>query len=410
MNDHPWGRIDDDGSVFVRLPDGAEKKVGQWAAGDPTSGLAYYQRRYLDLMVEADLALKRVTAGKATPEQAESLAERLRAAVVDPSGIGDLSVFTAKAEKLGEYAAKRREAIATEKAEAKESTAKKRTEIAEEAEKLQNSQQWKATGEKYRELLEQWKQLPRFDRAAEQGLWDRFSKARSVFDKARREHFAQLDKERKEAVRVKEDLIRRAAALADSTDWGPTTRAYRDLMDEWKAAPRAAREKDNKLWEEFRAAQDKFFNARGAVNAERDEAEEENYTKKLALVEQAEAILPVKDHKAARAKLRKVLDGWDEIGHVPRAKRPGLEKRLRAVEQKISKSEQEHWKRSDPAAKAFAESTVASFTKAIQKLTKQQAGAEAAGDTKKVADLQAEIDGKQPLLAAAQATLDRYTD
>jgi hypothetical protein len=410
MNDHPWGRIADDGSVFVRLPDGGEKKVGQWAAGDPKAGLAYYQLRYLDLMVEADLALKRLTAGKATPEQAENLAERLRAAVVDPSGIGDLSVFTAKAEKLGEFASLRREKIVAQKAEAKESTAKKRTEIADEGEKLKNSTQWKVTGDRYRQLLEEWKQLPRFDRAAEQGLWDRFSKARSTFDKARREHFAELDKDRKEAVRVKEDLIRRAAALADSTDWGPTTRDYRELMDEWKAAPRAARDKDNKLWEEFRAAQDKFFNARSAVNAERNEAEEENYTKKLALIDQAEAVLPAKNHKAARAKLRKVLDQWDEIGHVPRSKRPGLEKRLRAVEQTISKSEQEHWKRSDPAAKAFAEATVASFSKAIGKLAKQHTAAVAAGDDNKAAELQSEMDGKQPLLAAAQATLDRYTD
>ena len=99
MSENPFGRIADDGTVYAKLPDGGEKAVGQWAAGDPEAGLQYYRRRYLDLIVEADLALKRIKGGQATPEQAVSAAERLRAAVVDPSGIGDLAVLEQKAAR-----------------------------------------------------------------------------------------------------------------------------------------------------------------------------------------------------------------------------------------------------------------------------------------------------------------------
>ena len=53
----------------------------------------------------------------------------------------------------------------------------------------------------------------------------RFSSARASFDKRRRAHFAQLDSQRKEAVAAKRELISKAEALADLTDWGPTTRA-----------------------------------------------------------------------------------------------------------------------------------------------------------------------------------------
>lgn len=410
MNDHPWGRIADDGTVFVRLPGGGEHKVGQWAAGDPAAGIAYYQRRYLDLLVEADLSLKRIAGGQASPDQTAAVATRLRAAVEDPSCVGDLAVLGKRADELDQAALKRRTTMAGEKALAKASAAKNRVRIADQAEKLAKSTQWKATGERFRDLLDEWKRLPRFDKGAEQEQWERFSKSRTVFDKARKAHFARLDEQRAEGARIKEDLIRRAKALSTSTEWGPTSRAYRDLMDEWKASPRAPRERDNKLWEEFRAAQDVFFNARNEVDAERNAGELVNLEKKESLVKEAEAILPVKDHRAARRSLRKVLDRWEEIGYVPRNKRPSLEKRLRAVESKINASERDHWKRSDPAGRARAEATVSSFTQAITKLEKQRNAALSAGDEKKTADLDAAIASKQPLLAAAQSALDGYAE
>ena len=410
MNDHPWGRIADDGTVFVRLPDGGEHKVGQWAAGDPAAGIAYYQRRYLDLLVEADLSLERIAGGLASPDQTAAVASRLRAAVSDPSCVGDLAALGRKVDELDHAALKRRTTMAGEKALAKASAAKNRVQIADEAEKLAKSTQWKATGERFRELLEDWKKLPRFDKSAEQEQWERFSRSRTVFDKARKAHFAQLDEQRAEGVRIKEGLIRRAKDLSSSKEWGPTSRAYRELMDEWKASPRAPRELDNKLWAEFRAAQDVFFNARNEVDAERNAGELVNLEKKEALIKEAEAILPVKDHRAARRALRSVLDRWEEIGFVPRNKRPALEKRLRAVESKINKSERDHWKRSDPAGRALAEATVSSFSQAVAKLEKQRELALSADDDKKAADLAAAIASKQPLLAAAQSALDGYAE
>ncbi len=410
MNDHPWGRIADDGTVFVRLPDGGEHKVGQWAAGDPAAGIAYYQRRYLDLLVEADLSLERIAGRLASPDQTAAVATRLRAAVSDPSCVGDLAALGRKADELDQAALKRRTTMAGEKALAKANAAKKRVQVADEAEKLANSTQWKVTGERFRDLLDEWKKLPRFDKSAEQEQWERFSKSRTSFDRARKAHFVQLDEQHAEGVRIKEDLIRRAKELSPSKEWGPTSRAHRELMDEWKASPRAPRDRDNKLWAEFRAAQDVFFNARNEVDAERDAGELVNLEKKEALVKEAETILPVKDHRAARKSLRRILNAWEGIGFVPRNKRPALERRLRTVESKINQSERDHWKRSDPAGRARAEATVSSFSQAVAKLEKQRDRALAAGDDKKAADLAAAIDAKQPLLAAAQSALDGYAD
>src|SRR6195952_735710 len=71
-----WGRIDDDGTVYVRTADG-ERAIGSWQAGDPAEGLAYYERRYADLATEIDLLRRRLDSGageaKATWNQAATL-------------------------------------------------------------------------------------------------------------------------------------------------------------------------------------------------------------------------------------------------------------------------------------------------------------------------------------------------
>ena len=42
----PWGRVDEDGTVYVKTAEG-ERVVGSWQAGSPTEALAFFQRKYL---------------------------------------------------------------------------------------------------------------------------------------------------------------------------------------------------------------------------------------------------------------------------------------------------------------------------------------------------------------------------
>ena len=98
---------------------------------------------------------------------------------------------------------------------------------------------------------------------------DRFSSARTTYTRRRKAQFAQQSAKWGEAKQLKEQIIEEARALADSTEWGPTSGAFRDLMARWKAAGSAQRDADDKLWAEFRGIQDQFFNARSeAQNAQ----------------------------------------------------------------------------------------------------------------------------------------------
>ena len=68
--------------------------------------------------------------------------------------------------------------------------------------------------------LEQWKALPRLDRATDDELWHRFSSARTTYTRRRKAHFAQQAEQREAAQTIKEKLVAEAEAIADTIDWG----------------------------------------------------------------------------------------------------------------------------------------------------------------------------------------------
>ncbi len=191
-------------------------------------------------------------------------------------------------------------------------------------------------------------------------------------------------------------MCERAEALADSTDWGPTAAAFRDLLTEWKAAGRASKDVDDALWQRFKAAQDTFFSARNAVSAERDAEFRANAEAKEALLAEAEK-LDTSDLDAARAALRTIGDKWDRIGKVPRERSADLERRLRAVEKKVRDAPSHGV---DPEAQARADQ----FRERAEQFERQAEKAAAAGRTKDAEEARASAEQwRQWAEAAAEA-------
>ena len=403
-----FGRIADDGTVYLKHSDESETVVGQWAAGTPEEGLAFFARKYDDLAAEIDLAIQRLSEGKASPESPAAAIARAEEALTTPAMVGDVDALRAKLDRLNELIEERRKVIAEERAAARAAALAAREAIVNESETLAESTQWKSTGDRFKALLDDWKVAPRADRASEQALWKRFSHARSQFDKARRQHFAKLDAERDQAKSVKNDLVAQAQELASSTDWGPTAGTYRSLMDQWKAAPRASKSEEDALWAAFKGAQDQFFAARSEALNQRDAGLNENLVAKQALLAEAEAIDP-SDLKAAKKTLRSIQERWEKIGHVPRNDKDKIEGRLRKVEESLRTGEQEQWRKSNPEARARAEATVAQFQSSLDKLEKDLAKAQTAGDARKVAECEQRIVTTKALLDAAQRAATEFS-
>lgn len=398
-----WGRVDDDGAVWGRTGDG-ERQVGSWQAGTPEEGLAHYGARYDDLATEIELLEARIQSHPEEAATVRSSAEELKAQLPEAAVVGDLEALDKRLAVVLTHADEAGEKAKADKAQRRAAAIEKKEKLAAEAEDIaENSEDWKVAGDRIRTILDEWKQIRGIDRKTDDQLWKRYSRARDSFNRRRGSHFAELDRNRASARAAKEALIEEAEALQHSTDWGGTAAAYRDLMSRWKEAGRAPREIDDKLWKRFKGAQDTFFAARNAVNAERDKEFEANAEAKEALLaEYDDRIRPDKDLEHARSELRKLQERWEEIGYVPRGRVREFEDKIGALERRVSEAADSQWRRTDPEAQA----RVKQFADRAADFEAKAAEFEAAGKAKKAEDARAQAAQWREWADAAERALE----
>ena len=125
-------------------------------------------------------------------------------------------------------------------------------------------------GDRLRAILDEWKTIKGVDRKTDDALWKRFSKARDTFNRRAARTSPTWTGSARRPRSASRSWSRRPRRCPSRTTGVRRPRRYRDLMTEWKAAGRAPKEADDTLWQQFRAAQDKFFSRRSAVFNERD--------------------------------------------------------------------------------------------------------------------------------------------
>ena len=394
---HRFGRVDPDGTVWL-ITGAGERVIGSWQAGDTEAAFAHFGRRFDDLHTEVALMERRLASGTGDARKIKAAAASLVESLPTAAVLGDVDALTARLATIVEHADATAQAERARRDEHRAAQTARKEALAAEAEDLAaNSVHWKAAGDRLREILEEWRTITGLDRKTDDALWKRFAAARETFNRRRGSHFAELDRERVGARQAKEALCERADELAGSTDWGATGAVFRDLLAQWKAAGRAAKDVDDALWQRFKAAQDTFFTARNASSAERDAEFHANASAKEALLAEAEKI-DTADVDAARAALRAIEEKWDATGKVPRERSAELERRLRAVEKKVRDAETSSWV--DPEAQARADQ----FRSRAEQFERQAEKAEAAGRTKDAEEARANAEQwRQWAEAAADA-------
>lgn len=397
---HKFGRVDDDGTVWLITAAG-ERVVGSWQAGDTEAAFAHFGRRFDDLSTEITLLEERLTAGTGDARKIKATAAALAETLPSANVLGDIDALAIRLTAIADHASEAAAADRTRRDEHRAAQTARKDALAAEAEELANtSTQWKVAGDRLRAILDEWKTITGLDRKTDDALWKRYSAARETFNRRRGSHFAELDRDRAGAREAKEKLCVKAEALVDSTDWGATSAEFRKLLVEWKAAGRAARDVDDALWARFKGAQDTFFKARNAATAERDAEFNANATAKEALLLEAEKI-DTSNPKAASAALRAIGDKWDAIGKVPREKSADLERRLRAVEKKVRDAAEPSGP--DPEAQARADQ----FRERAEQYERQAQKAESAGRSKEAAEAKANADQWRQWADAAADALTR---
>jgi hypothetical protein len=399
MNDWTvFGRVDADGTVYVKT-DAGERVVGSWQAGPPEEGLAHFARRFADLVTEVDLVEARLKSGAADAAHSLASVKRLRATLEEAHVVGDVDGLAARLDRLAGVAdEKAGEAKAAREVARTEAVAHK-TALVEEAEKLAaESTGWKTAGDRLKEILDEWKTIRGVDKKTDGELWKRFAAARDGFTRRRGAHFATLDGQRKQAQTVKEELVKEAETLSDSTDWAATANRLKELMTEWKAAPRAAKEAEQRLWDRFRGAQDAFFSRRSEVFSARDAEQKDNLERKQALLAELESLNVDTDARAAQNRLRDAQAAWHDAGRVPREAAAGLDRRWRAVEERIRLAMDSAWRRTAPQDNPLLTQMREQVAEAEQRLARAQS----AGDARRIKEAEQALAAKRQFLRLAE--------
>lgn len=402
-----FGRVDESGNVFV-IDGGVERLIGSQPEMTIEQSVALYTKRFQDLADQVRILEQRVKA-KADPKSISKSADKLLIDLTSPAALGDFAalrirVTTVKSsltEALAEASAKQAEEVASALAA--------REVIAAEAEKIAaldpQKVNYKSSGAKMTELFTSWQDLQKnsikLPKAKADEIWHRFSKARNTFDSHKRSYFAAADAAAKIGKQAKLDLVTKAESLV--AKGAEAVNDYKDLLTAWKALPKAKLKADDAHWARFKAAGDAIYAAKSLKSAADDVAYSANLAGKLALLEEAEKIDPTANLEAAKAAIKSINARWEKAGKVPREQMRPTDDRLKAVEAKIRKIEEELWRKSDPATIDRTNSLRSQLEVQITKLEAELEAAKAGADSAKIAKAQEALDTKKTWLEVVLA-------
>ncbi len=209
-------------------------------------------------------------------------------------------------------------------------------ELCSKAESLAQSASSVQAFRELQKLHEEWKELGPVAKEKREEIWDRFKAATAVINKKYQAHY-EGEKEKQVAnLAAKTALCEKAEAIADSelnagTNWAQLTAQMQDLQKEWRTIGFAVKKENEKIYERFRAACDKFFTAKKQNHSEVKDQLAANLAKKEELCEKAEAVMNSEDWKKTSDILINLQKQWKEIGPVAKKKSDQVWSRFRAA-------------------------------------------------------------------------------
>ena len=206
----------------------------------------------------------------------------------------------------------------------------------EEAEELAASEDAVGSFKELQKLHEQWKEFGPVAKEFRDSIWERFRAATAVVNRKYQAYFEGMKAKQEENLAAKTALCEKVEAIADmeissSSEWNAQSKAIEDIQQEWRKIGFATKKENQKIYDRFRAACDKFFGRKREYYNKFKEDMTGNMEKKLAIIEKAEALKDSKEWKKTTDAFIELQRQWKEIGAVPRKKSEQLWKRFRAA-------------------------------------------------------------------------------
>ena len=208
--------------------------------------------------------------------------------------------------------------------------------LCQEAEALAEQENVVEAFRELQKLHEQWKEYGPVAKEFRESIWERFKAATAVINKKYQAHFEGIKEQQAENLAKKTVLCEKveeiaAREIADSNEWNACSKEIEDIQKEWRTIGFASKKDNQKIYDRFRAACDKFYERKREFYNEYKDSINANLDKKIALCEQAEALMTSTEWKKATDQFISLQKQWKEIGAVPRKKSEQLWKRFRAA-------------------------------------------------------------------------------
>ncbi len=217
-----------------------------------------------------------------------------------------------------------------------------RLKIAEQAEALAESTEWKEATNTFKELTEQWKAAGHTDKGRSDKLWARIEAARTAFYDRKKVHNEEHEKDMLVNLDLKLDLVEQAESLVNSSEWKKTADTFHRLTNEWKSIGHTLSKKNEELWQRFIAAKSAFFDRKREHTAHVQQEQEANVIAKTALVERAEAMQESTDWNTTAQAYAGLMDEWKKTGRVNGEKGEELWGRFMAAQDMFFGARKQH--------------------------------------------------------------------
>ena len=204
------------------------------------------------------------------------------------------------------------------------------------AEKLAENENVVSAFHELQKLHEQWKEFGPVAKEKREDIWNRFKAATAVINKRYQAHFEGLKEQQADNLVKKTELCERTEGVAareitNTAGWNAASKEIEEIQAAWRRIGYATKKDNQKIYDRFRAACDAFFTRKREFYSGIKDNMSENLDKKVALIEQAEALKTSTEWKKATDQFIALQKQWKEIGAVPRKKSEALWKRFRAA-------------------------------------------------------------------------------
>ena len=189
---------------------------------------------------------------------------------------------------------------------------------------------------KLQKLHEEWRETGPIARELREPMWERFKLSTTAINKKHQEYFEEQKKHQRENLEAKLALCEKAEKIVglienDEINWNKRAKELEAIQKEWRTIGFATKKENQKVYDRFRAACDKFYGEKREFYAKFKHEMQDNLAQKIALCEQAEAVNMSDDWRRTTDQLIHFQKQWKEIGPVPRKQAEAIWKRFRSA-------------------------------------------------------------------------------